>query len=525
MFGTPGIYGVLVGSGVSSAAGVLTGERIIDDLIRRVARSSGADSNDSDTDPRKWWEQQTGNSPRYDALLEALAPTDAARQALLRSYFEVHPTTGEAIEPTAAHHALAQLCLAGYVRVVLTTNFDNLIERALEAAGVTAQVLSITVGWSAEWDIALTDALERSSARRYPAYWTSFREELTGTARRLIRNKEECEITSDGAEEFLPDLVARVDRLADRARRQQTPTVQRDYLFPPEDFIPAGWTALPLLVLRMTALVTPVDTSSVGLIGPEQRERLLAALATVPFMDMLAAWNSLEPQNASKIGYPHGVINIQQAPGEPRQMTSGIQNEMPAALPLVGWQAIPKVQSTDMARYRLGGEGDRGVSVLADVRLPQQGHGGVLFQVDVGISLLNPLTPWAVAQVLRDGLLLVSASLPSALEDILPGDADVSRCDVHLVASQSDGNQGSRENNLEARIDFSPFHSRPNDPRPIVGRSLGFGAYVAGGLTAHEASELILAGINYMVLAAGFLDPRPALAQLRGALGLPAAGF
>lgn len=578
MFSAPGVYAVLVGSGMSSAAGVLTGERVIDDLIRKVARSGGADPNDYDTDPRGWWARRTGASPRYEALLEALAGTDAARQALLRSYFEVHPETGAPIEPTAAHHALAQLCLAGYVRVVLTTNFDNLIERALDAAGVTAQVLSseraikgriplvhaaptvvklhgdyrslglrntslelskygpaqrrllaevfddyglTTVGWSAEWDLALTDALQLSSSRRYPTYWTSFRDELTDTARRLIDNRQACEISSDGAEEFLPDLVARIDRLAGRTRRRSAATVQRGYLFPPADFIPEGWTALPLLVLRTTALATPVDTSSVGLIGPEQRERLLAALTLAPFVDLLAAWNTLDPQNASKIAYPRGEITMQQAVDGTRRVTPRVQSEIPAAPPLVSWQAVPKIQSTDLARYRLGGEGDRGVSVLADVRLPQMGHGGALFQVDIGISLINPLTAWALAQVLRDSLVLVSASLPSAIADILPGEADVSRCDVHLAASQSNGDGGSRENSLDARIDFSPFHSRPSDPRPVVGRSLGFGAHVAGGLTPHEASELLFAGMNYMALAAGFLDPRPALPQLRGALGLP----
>ncbi len=580
MFGAPGVYAILVGSGMSSAAGVLTGERIIEDLVRKVARSAGADPEVFDADPRSWWEQRTGALPRYDSLLEAVAGTDAARQALLRSYFERHPETGEPIEPTPAHHALAALCRAGFVRIVLTTNFDNLIERALEAAGVTAQVLSsehaieariplvhtaptvvklhgdyrtlglrntslelgeygpaqrallrevfddyglVTVGWSAEWDLALTETLEALPSRRYPAYWASFRSELTDTARRLIDNRQACEITTEGAEELLPDLVARIDRLGDRARRRSAPTVLREYLFAPEDFIPEGWAALPLLVLRTTALATPVSPDSVGLLGPEQRDRITATLVQAPFHGLLAAWNSLEPSDASTTGYPRGVVTVQSVPGAAAQISSSVQNEAPPADPLVAWVPVPKVQSTEMARYRLGGDAALGVSTLVDIRLPQQGHGGVLFQLDIGISLAKPLSPWALAQILRDGLVFVSSSLPSTISDILPGGADVSRCDVHLVASQNDGRNGPRENNLDVRVDFAPFHLQPNLARPSVGRSLGFGARVAGALTQHQASELIVAGVNYMVLAAGFLDPRPAMAQLRGAVGLPPA--
>ena len=74
VFGSPGVYAFLAGSGLSSAAGVLTGERIIEDLIRRVARSTGEDPGRFDDDPRGWWRDRTGQEPRYDELLKTLAP-------------------------------------------------------------------------------------------------------------------------------------------------------------------------------------------------------------------------------------------------------------------------------------------------------------------------------------------------------------------------------------------------------------------------------------------------------------------
>ena len=38
--------------------------------------------------------------------------------------------------------ALASLCAQGRIRLILTTNFDRLIERALDARGITAQVIA-----------------------------------------------------------------------------------------------------------------------------------------------------------------------------------------------------------------------------------------------------------------------------------------------------------------------------------------------------------------------------------------------
>ena len=63
---------------------------------------------------------------------------------LLRRYFE--PTDDERRRgmkvPGAAHRALGQLAARGYISVFLTTNFDRLLEQALEAAGVVPMTLS-----------------------------------------------------------------------------------------------------------------------------------------------------------------------------------------------------------------------------------------------------------------------------------------------------------------------------------------------------------------------------------------------
>jgi hypothetical protein len=76
-------------------------------------------------------------------LLKAVASLPSERNQLLRSYFE--PTVEEAEQgikvPTAGHHAIAELVERGYVRVILTTNFDRLLERAIEQKGITPVVI------------------------------------------------------------------------------------------------------------------------------------------------------------------------------------------------------------------------------------------------------------------------------------------------------------------------------------------------------------------------------------------------
>ena len=141
MASSPGVYAVLLGSGISSAAGIKTGFGVVQDLVRTAAQAQGVDLGEHVEHPEVWWRGQHGSEPRYDDLLAAYAATDLDRRALLRRYFD-GPTT----EPTLAHHELGRLVAAGLVRVVITTNFDQLAERSIESAGVSPQVIADVVG-------------------------------------------------------------------------------------------------------------------------------------------------------------------------------------------------------------------------------------------------------------------------------------------------------------------------------------------------------------------------------------------
>lgn len=88
--------------------------------------------------PRKY-----GKAVDYSSLLGEVVKTPTERVNLMKSYFE--PTEEERQshlkEPTKAHRAIAKMAKNGYLRVVLTTNFDRLLEKALNDEGITPQVI------------------------------------------------------------------------------------------------------------------------------------------------------------------------------------------------------------------------------------------------------------------------------------------------------------------------------------------------------------------------------------------------
>ena len=275
----PGVYAVLVGSGVSRAAKIPTGWEITLDLIRKLAKLSGETC---DPDPVGWYLENFDKEASYSDLLNELAGTPAERQQLLRAYFE--PTEEEREEgvkaPTAAHRAIASLAAKGFVKVIITTNFDRLVEIALNDIGVVPTILSspdqvkgalplihtkccvfkvngdyldtrirntpaeldkypkefnvlldrifdefgITVcGWSAEWDGALRSAMFRAPSRRFTTYWAS-RGEPGEEARRLIEHRKAELVPIDDADSFFTTVQQHVESIEEYSKPHRLST-------------------------------------------------------------------------------------------------------------------------------------------------------------------------------------------------------------------------------------------------------------------------------------------------------------
>lgn len=269
----PGIYAILIGSGVSRSAQIPTGWEITLDLVRKLAKVSAEDCG---SDPASWYHERYHKEPDYADLLDELAKTPAERQQLVRGYLE--PSESERIEglkaPTLAHRAIANLVAKGYIRVIITTNFDRLMETALADAGVVPILLSsqdqvlgalplihtsccvfkvhgdyldprirntptelesyckefdalldqifnefglIICGWSAEWDTALRNAIERSVSRRFSHFW-AIHGNLGNAAKQLIEHRQAQTLQISDADTFFSELTRLVESLEEFSR-------------------------------------------------------------------------------------------------------------------------------------------------------------------------------------------------------------------------------------------------------------------------------------------------------------------
>ena len=274
VYGSPGVYALLVGSGVSRGAGIPTGWEVTLDLVRRQALAQG-ESYQSDW--AIWYRTKFAKEPSYSELVVKLGSSPLERRAILHGYIE--PTKEDIEEgrklPTRAHLAVADLVHDGYIRVLLTTNFDRLLENALRERGVEPTIIDsvdalkgaepvvhttcylvklhgdykdarilntdaelsqyppeyddlldrifdehglIVSGWSGEWDEALHRAIMRNPSRRYSLFWASHGQ-LTDAGERIVAHRRGHVLPILDADDFLGKLRDRIQTLA-RTHRQ-----------------------------------------------------------------------------------------------------------------------------------------------------------------------------------------------------------------------------------------------------------------------------------------------------------------
>ncbi len=262
---SPGVQAMLLGSGISRPAGIPTGWEITLDLIRRLASVQGVAD---ESDWASWYRTRYSKEPSYSEILDAVASTPAERRSIIHGYIEARDGEDNR-QPTKAHNAIARLVALGAVRVIVTTNFDRLLESALREAGVEPTVIAsddalagatplvhsrctviklhgdymdarikntedelerysptmdelldrvldeyglIIAGWSGDWDAALRNAVLRSGSRRYPFYWAA-RGSLSARGRDLLVHRGGREISIADADSFFAELLSKVEAL------------------------------------------------------------------------------------------------------------------------------------------------------------------------------------------------------------------------------------------------------------------------------------------------------------------------
>lgn len=132
---TPGGFAVLLGSGVSMEAGIPTGQRVFLDTVERLYRVQEGSDPPGPEELNEWVVAESLDELGYSGLLERVLPTEQGRRDYLVSFFKDR-------SPGPTHLALAELAREELIRVFITTNFDPLLERALEAAGVQVVMVS-----------------------------------------------------------------------------------------------------------------------------------------------------------------------------------------------------------------------------------------------------------------------------------------------------------------------------------------------------------------------------------------------
>ncbi len=302
IFENPGVYALLIGSGISRAAHIPTGWEITLDLIRRIAHLNNVQDH---PDPVLWYRQTFDTEPNYSHLVQTLGESPEERRSILKPYIEPTPEhleNGHRI-PTDAHYAISDLVAAGYVKVIVTTNFDRLLEIALRDRAIDPTVVAspdalegaeplthakcyllklhgdykdsrirntdielshypapytvllerildehglIVCGWSGEWDHALREAIVRTPARRwrYSMFWAARSvPDPDGVTAQLIQHRRGLVIPISDANSFFGIVRDHVQALAD-TRRQNPESVEllitttKQYLSKPDKQIP-----------------------------------------------------------------------------------------------------------------------------------------------------------------------------------------------------------------------------------------------------------------------------------------------
>ena len=273
MYENKGVYALLLGSGVSRASHIPTGWEIILDLARKVGILEGVDEQ---ADWAVWYKSRFQKEPSYSDLLDMIAKSPDERRSILHQYIEPSPEDIEAGRkiPTKAHRAIAKLVRDGFIRVIVTTNFDRLIENALQDEGVQPNVIRsdddlkgsvplihsrctiikihgdyldtrirnteeelkryskpmnnlldrilddhglLVCGWSADWDHALRAVIQRTPNRRYPMFWAS-RGDPSPLAGDLISHRKGNLLKISDSDSLFEGLQQKIETLGSMSR-------------------------------------------------------------------------------------------------------------------------------------------------------------------------------------------------------------------------------------------------------------------------------------------------------------------
>ena len=146
MHASPKRYALLIGAGISVAAGLPTASDVSGNMILAVARGRGekVERGEKNEVCLAWFEETFGEPATFQRLMKELGISEGNRKDGLKKFISRTDENGDPIPgaPTAAHRAVVRLVKSGTVSLVITTNFDTLMEEALKAEFVPYEVIT-----------------------------------------------------------------------------------------------------------------------------------------------------------------------------------------------------------------------------------------------------------------------------------------------------------------------------------------------------------------------------------------------
>jgi hypothetical protein len=128
-------YILFAGAGVSKDAGVPTAWDLMLETAKLLYCADGCAGSPSISELSEWFVASKYAAISYADLIGTVYPSHPEQQAFLAKFLNGY-------KPGEAHKLIAELVRREIIRAIVTTNFDNFIEQALEALQIPVQVIS-----------------------------------------------------------------------------------------------------------------------------------------------------------------------------------------------------------------------------------------------------------------------------------------------------------------------------------------------------------------------------------------------
>lgn len=255
-------YALFLGSGISRKAGIPTGREIFNNTIKLLYEMENSENNTDKVEEdeiEEWFKESKYKNWGYSEILEALRETPENRRKFLEEFF-----LGK--KPTEAHNIIAEMVGKNLIKCIVTTNFDRLMEQALDVKGISYDVVTsdadlkdlkprehcncriyklhgdyhksnikntkkelenldnelknefrdvlnnygiVIMGYSGS-DDGVMKCFEDRENPRYTLYWLT-RERVKNGVKELIRQQNGKEIIRDSADDFLKELSRKIE--------------------------------------------------------------------------------------------------------------------------------------------------------------------------------------------------------------------------------------------------------------------------------------------------------------------------